>query len=169
MVYLLEDLASIDKEIFYNSFVIFENNPQKVDLTKMSVYDPFVSKVWSESFDFILRTQRDFLKNMSASETAKICSVLVLILAEMETRVIKLQNLQPTNLDESSKYLLTCVKTDSDEILRECLIRLLAQVCQENVSCIDETTIQEIFVYVKDIAFLPPTVFSHQKNAQTSS
>lgn len=120
-----------------------------------------MSQVWNDIFDYVLRNQRDFLKNMTASETAKICSVLISILSEMETRVSKLKNLQPAGFEENIPLVLTCIKSESDEVLRECLIRLLSQVCQENVSCIDDSTIEEIFNYVKDIAFLPPTVFSH--------
>lgn len=53
------------------------------------------------------------------------------------------------------------IKSESDENLRECLLRFVSQLLQENPAETDDFILKPIYQYASQIAFLPNSVYQH--------
>lgn len=51
---------------------------------KIDTMDSFVSLVISEVFDFVMRTRRDYLKNLTSSQISRFCETLLKTLKDQE-------------------------------------------------------------------------------------
>lgn len=77
---LIEELVQIDKEIYFNNLIIYKDHAKQFDFTKVNTMDIFLSQILFETFDYVLRYQRDFLKNLSESQVHQISSSLLFLL-----------------------------------------------------------------------------------------
>lgn len=149
---LVEDMMILDKEVYFGFVQTLQGG--KVDVRTTDTFDCYLGQFIIDVLNYILKFKRDFLKGLVAEDVNQICGILLQLLNEQQTRVSELSALDQNNSENQD--VLISVRSVNDEALRECILRFISQICQENDSTVDDATIKLIFEYVQCLAFLPP-------------
>jgi len=159
---IIEDLTSIDDEIYSGGLIAASKGR---DWYNVSSFDPFLSNVISSCLDYVLKMKRDFVKGLTAFQVTEICTIIMKILNQQNSRVNEIYKAlrDPASQLLSPEHLMATRSMD-DENFREVCLRFISQICQENPSMVDDKIVESIFVYVSGIAFLPESVYFDQKN-----
>lgn len=141
---LVEDIMILDKEVYYGFVQTLQGSG--VDVRTTDTFDCYLGLFIMDILNYLLKFKRDFLKGLAAEDINQICEILLQLLNEQQTRVSELSQLN--QIKAESADVLISIRSENDEALRECVLRFISQICQENDTTVEDPTIRLIFDYV---------------------